>query len=1270
MKILIVLGLFLTYLVIPASVFSGGPTPSPTSQSPFQNLLPIIQTASQYKFPQYTVTNVIIVPADVELDPDYPRLVSEAVKKVQERYSEILGGQTFRINEANGDPIILKVNLKLREFCQLFNYCDFSKIKSSYLPEAYTDGRILKEGIVINYFVAGAPFAASGFWEQANNVDSGETRQGERILASLKGKKSQTHEIFCEALVGRRCSAEYGLYVIAHEMGHVFGLSSASRWARSHPCSTLTPQFCAPDLDPKFYPGPEEANRSIIGYGINAGRFNIEFNDSCVNPEKTLLKHSRYFGGPGYTGLNFEQCLGEGGIGISVKSIEKEGENNSPEFQAGEQVFLITDGLLESDTDIKVLFPPENPSRKLDKIGPNKLKAVIPENATRGYVIITANRNGQDLKSDPFPISITRRDPIINDVLPKQAKVGDIVTLTGGNFSSSAEVQQSRVVVYLGRTLVEASHVLEYSNNKIRFKVPPNTSIGKVSAYVEVIRVNTVSKEVASVQSNDLPIEIIGESSLRGKIVLPYSEIILGKPVEITALIEPNLSAKSAELWIKYSSDTLSPLCENRVSGEWCRITAKTFQENSPPDEFKILTQYTPNDTTGNYDIVLNIQSKDGPGCSGDPGRPPDWMDCGPESRAGIYVRAASIGVRYRVENQSGEEIKVEPEVCRSFPDGGLGCIPAVQSRQRITFNISPNKTELLDIVFSENPWNFVPMRFREDYIISCRIFTVNSNKTRDCPRSPVSSGSTIVLSINFTDQEIQSSVSIPTPPPTPSSTPTQLPAPMFQQDEEDSRGMLGKKAAKDVLEILVQGGSVYKKGQMDLNTVLNFTLPNVVVKGATHTVPITINYSDGRSFSRNIVFRYKLAGTQKSEEKALPGEECGPQRFSCFATAERKDNNPEFLFCRNLGEITNNRYEWVTQKFTTDICQGKEGITATCGDGQGGEVKYWCTGETWVDENQWAAIQKQKEEERQKQGELSCSLWASSEKIKENENITWVIQSNFRGVSGEWRGTDNGSEINPVPVSDLTNTNYWSQTYSYKDTARYTRSARLKTEDGRECVTNTVEVVVEKRELAEIITAPVQNVTAGSKRIDKIIITIPPYGQQRVINQGEPIRFSLPNTGGVPQTIQLPITIIYSDGSTNNKTISFAYKGNTCALSNGKCANDRGQTRDGYQCSTYRSDLTGCSIEKDNVYPHCYTGCSFIPTQVPALIPTPAPIVIPAPSLVPEQTPTPQTSGCPGQCATSVGDTASGQKCTDWLRAYDDACPTGIYDYCFTNCQ
>lgn len=414
---------------------------------------------------------------------------------------------------------------------------------------------------------------------------------------------------------------------------------------------------------------------------------------------------------------------------------------------------------------------------------------------------------------------------------------------------------------------------------------------------------------------------------------------------------------------------------------------------------------------------------------------------------------------------------------------------------------------------------------------------------------------------------------------------------------------------------------------------------------------------------------------------------------------ADSSDGSLDKLFCRNI-EGSTQGYQWVTQKHATDVCRGKPGTTAKCGDGQGGEVTYYCDGNTWVDESTWQRVveEKGKEEERKQEelareaqrvqeeahGEagqgagqetgLSCSLEAYPQRIKVGQEITWIIKTdNFIGSGAAWHGTDNGVELGgPVPVHEFPKPNspqLWMENYKYKKGGVYTRYAVIKDTEGRTCNTNTLGVVIEDGGLAqglpggEALTSVSQYVNQiGSKTISKITLLLPPYGQQRAVNPGEPMSFSLPDTGGVSQTVAVPIIITYSDGSTSNKTISFRHKGNTCALSGGKCANANGQTRDGDTCNAYRSDLTGCG--RDNVYPYCYTGCLKQPSGT--IAPTPRPTVPPTP------TPT-STQSCTSlgyTCADSTGVTADKIKKCDLGTYRSDYAGCPQYYYCYTSCS
>lgn len=713
--------------------------------------------AQNYTFPAYTVTNVLIVPSDVNLDPEYPTLVSEAVRKVQTRYQEVLG-KTFRINEAN-DTIVVKSKFKLREICVIGEYCNAYKVRDELSALGFPKDDF---PVILNYFFVGSSFRASGWWGERS--DSGNTQMGDYVISSLKGSRNREQEIFCEALLGRKCSEEYGLYIIAHELGHAFGLSDASRWAIAHPCSTLNPEFCEPDLDPKFRPGPEESNRSIMGYGINTFRLNIEFNDSCVNPEKTLLRNSKYFGGPGYQGLNFENCLKETITDLGEIKIEGRGE-----ALPGETIVIQVEGLIDNDKNIRVLFPQDNPARGVEKFDVNKLRVVVPANTASGDIVVLAAREGAELRSKPLKIAILDPSPILDRVELGKAQIGDIVTLYGSRLLlKSGEFQTSRLI-NIGGTRIPESQFLEYTNEKIMFRIPKNMSLGLTWIDLETILVNPASsgfERIYAIRTNQLGIEITGSSSIEARIEKSNQDLLLGETVTFKTTISAKTSKiRSAELWLRILG-VPSPLCDDVVKNGLCRIGVYEFDGSKQVESFSSI--YTPKGEIGpHYNIVVNVYTENGK-CSGDQERPDDWVDCGPESRLGFNVSAAAIEINALVMNTSEKQIEIWWSLCSV--EGTGACWQVGESRH------NPGGTSLARFLENKD-FNQKFFHLNDVYKFSCRVIVgtaINGGfagqQIGECPEKEIvteRATQQIDLNIEFSNKGLNFSFSpLPTPAP------------------------------------------------------------------------------------------------------------------------------------------------------------------------------------------------------------------------------------------------------------------------------------------------------------------------------------------------------------------------------------------------------------------------------------------------------------------------------------------------------------------------
>lgn len=1250
MKILFVLSLFLTSLVIPASAFSGGPTPSPTT-----NFLPLIQKASPYKFPKYTVTNVIIVPADIDLDPDYPRLVSEAVKTVQARYSELLDGQTFQINQENGDPVILKSSKSLGYFCN--PRCEPGPMDDELKNNGFP---VFQNQTVLNVFGAGfRSFGTGGLGDWNKSTDSGMTWMGEAVLKGLKGTQRRESEILCAAMSGMSCDASERMRIIAHELGHSFGLLMASRWAKSHSCTVTSPNECQDDLDPKFRPGKEES-RSIMSYASN---LQYTFNDSCVNPEKTLLKNSKFFGGKGYGGLNFENCLSPITEEIKIVGIEA-----NEKVYPGDTIVLQTEGLRPTDKETRIFFGPASDlALSSIKIGMNRLQVVVPPRAYgSGYIFVTATReNNRTVKSNPYKIGISGFFPRLDSIDPPQAKTGDIITITGENFVIDTEIIKSLVpIVHIGGLQVE--DFIEYDNKHIKLQIPQNVSLGKNNVSVEVSFLQKGFQTPTYSESANLPLQITGSTVISAKLEGP-STAQVGKTITFLVTIDSeNTFFDSAEVLVQISEANKS--CNER-RGNWCKIGSTAL-----PAKVIMNTPYTPQQT-GSYLAVINAYGKEGVKCSGDPGRPPDWVDCGEQSRLKIQVYSNQINVNYSIQNNSEKGIVVLPKICeiingiRECRDSGY------------TEILEPNTFRGFSHTFDRGVEGFT-IKEGAQYEVSCYFYTVEGEKggrlVSNCPSRITRAGETVNINTTIKkDGSIESFESSP------------------------AGSLTAQNLQKSVVGILVNGA------RMNFANKISIHLPETIIRGETHPIPITVSYGGEGSVRENsrsqiLVFRYVVPGGENSGKSFDKGQACDPAKYSCFVMSEQESGSPERLFCRNMGD----GYKWVTQKHAYELCQGKDGITSACKNKEGDETTYYCTGQDWVDKEGWAVHQEkvkriqealkphevlpsgkiaediketQKRLEEESKG-LSCSLEARPQGIKVGGDIAWTIETqNFTGVSAQWHGTDNGQElVIPVPVHEFpkpNSPNSWTESYPYQRGGIYIRYALIKDSEGRTCQTNALGVVIEDSNIAQGILPKVGEIPSSissivgqipPKTIKRILLILPPYGreQEREVRPGDKIQFSLPDTGGEPQKFQAGIDVFFSDGNNHTTPIFFVHKGNTCALSNGRCADSNGNTQDNYHCDEFRSDLSGCSLEKDRAHPYCYTKCTPKPTGG-----TTSPVTPSQPT--PSQ---PQNLNCVangGVCTDSGGNTKDGtlKNCKNYWDLYSKAaggCTDGDYIWCY----
>lgn len=702
---------------------------------------------NKYSFPAYTVTNVILVPADVELDPEYPSLVSEAVKKIQARYAEILGGQTFKINKENGDPIVVKSKRTLKDLCKwpegppyMVDCSEFTNTKKVLseegLPVNFPD---IKGQHVFNVFVAGLVLPYLGMAEWREDTDFGFTHMGEAVLRGLKGNTSRYAELLCQATYGTSCTGEIAMRTIAHELGHAFGLLMASRWAVAHPCSVAKPNECRPDLDKKFYPNADEWNYSLMGYG-SGGRplKTIGFNDSCVNPERTLLKHSPFFGGQGYKDLKFDGCLKTASEDIKITSIETVGEA----FE-GNSITIHTEGLLPEDQDLKVFFPPQDePAFSVERVDVNKIKATIPTYAISGDILLQATRNGKQIRSIPHPFKIYSPSPRIEKVEPSSAKPGDIVTLYGNLFVYKKEGFNSKPSIVISH-ISEFIDPVEYDKNHLKFKIPTNISLGQSTIMVS-LDLYYNNEIVRSFSSNYAYINVIGSYGIEARIETNQT-IIVGEPNQITIWAQSDSTLDAAEIWVEFRGEGGEEGCEgDKRVRNFCRIGKAQFTSGIPGQPQKFTIAFTPH-RQGLYFLVANVYGSSNLKCSGDFRRPSDWVDCGERSR--IYLTASQketgvgipsaetvaiakkqeIRVMYYLENKLENKIILTPEICEiTGGDNSCSFLTINNITGSPNLEVSPGTTKAREYTITDILGK--PIRTGGQYKITCWVDEIDKD--------------------------------------------------------------------------------------------------------------------------------------------------------------------------------------------------------------------------------------------------------------------------------------------------------------------------------------------------------------------------------------------------------------------------------------------------------------------------------------------------------------------------------------------------------------
>lgn len=664
---------------------------------------PSFVQADTYSLPLFTVTNVLVVPKDQQLDPQYPQLISNAVHQVQEKYTQLLGGQTFKINESD-NPLVIRSNKTLSQLCNQKDPCDpftlLAQLPDTGLPISDIGETIeIQTPVILNIYVVGWTHPAMvgyGWWYR--QYDSSWTLMGDSALASLKGRFNRNQEMLCQQILGRSCSDEDAVRLTAHELGHAFGLSTASRWANSHPCTTAKVDECRFDLDPKYRPDPIEWTHSLMGFG-SIPYNNLGLNDSCVNPEKTLLKNSRYFGGTGYDNLNFDNCLKL----PNTDNIKVAGIENGNKVTVDDEITIQTERLLPTDSNLKVVFPGDNTSQSVEILGEGKLLVTVPKTFS-GEIILVANRGLGEIRSNPYPITIISRSPMIQKIEPAEAKPGDTMTIWGDYFMDDRpNIQSSKPLVRLGGYNTAISDILEYTKNYVKFQVPLNVTAGEIPVTVEVGSVNTKTQKFLSQQSNQVNVKILGSSRLEGRLErattasTTFRDVSPGELVNFTAFVLENSSTpQTAEIWVMNQSGKTG--CDGKSQGKWCQAGQLSLPASSTPGRYHTFTgSYIPK-SSGAYVAVINILESSGVKCSGDPNRGSDWVDCGENSRLYFTVlpkqeipESDKITAHYQVNNNSGVLVGVMPTLCDYIQNGSKSCVwgatYSVRNGEAVTFD-------------------------------------------------------------------------------------------------------------------------------------------------------------------------------------------------------------------------------------------------------------------------------------------------------------------------------------------------------------------------------------------------------------------------------------------------------------------------------------------------------------------------------------------------------------------------------------------------------
>lgn len=222
----------------------------------------------------YKIRPALLVPVNKkdyltdEKKAQYKTYIFDALKEVQEFYKQELNGKTFNLDN-DWDIVYSDKPIDVTQ--------DLTAVK--YFYRSGGDNKLpLSDGLIRTIWIIGlsnqGPIAGEGFALKS----SGNSFFDHGLLLDLG-----------------RTNSEYrdrGLTVIAHELGHAFGLVE-SKFAYSHTCTEDNPAVCKNNPSP--LPPKEISYFDIMNWTITGEKFTQKhFTNDYINQEKTGLYKSLF----------------------------------------------------------------------------------------------------------------------------------------------------------------------------------------------------------------------------------------------------------------------------------------------------------------------------------------------------------------------------------------------------------------------------------------------------------------------------------------------------------------------------------------------------------------------------------------------------------------------------------------------------------------------------------------------------------------------------------------------------------------------------------------------------------------------------------------------------------------------------------------------------------------------------------------------------------------------------------------------------------------